>query len=251
MNKHEIIEMVYKRGKKYEGCLMGCYSTEIFTRKEIKSLVRKYHSSKRAIDAVLDKLVQNEYVRSLTRGVTNNGQYTVSKKGEEYLSSKFPGLRYAMSSIVDRHVSPNAKIPKMQRFIDLLGSADSESEKKIINNCFDNCVMLLSKNKRYGNSSLEPFGLFPEIKRESKIEARMEDKLKRIYNIQRNIDENLSLITVLVTDSKKRKDYIDAVKDLTGYLHLYQIALEQEIEKAFEKEEEFHRKHPYNPVAPQ
>ena len=60
-----------------------------------------------------------------------------------------------------------------------------------------------------------PFGLFKSVKRESKIEARIEDKLKRIQKFASS-------------DKKYCSDYYDAIDDLIGYLILYRIALRGE-----------------------
>ena len=42
--------------------------------------------------------------------------------------------------------------------------------------------LLLYKNKHYGNSALEPMGIFYKGSAEDSIKIRLDDKLKRIYN---------------------------------------------------------------------
>ncbi len=66
--------------------------------------------------------------------------------------------------------------------------------------------MLLEKNRRYGDSALNPLQVFCKADPIVQIHARMDDKLKRIKNQQEDEDE-------------------DAHLDLLGYLILEQIAL--------------------------
>ena len=103
-------------------------------------------------------------------------------------------------------------------------------QKKIAEKCDELKTMLLDKNARYGNSSFEPFGLFKSVSRESKIEARIEDKLKRIYNIEKEMKTAMNLIHELSSDSKTSKDYKDAVRDLIGYMIIYDIVLDEIVE---------------------
>jgi|WetSurMetagenome_2_1015567.scaffolds.fasta_scaffold763585_2 hypothetical protein len=42
--------------------------------------------------------------------------------------------------------------------------------------------LLLYKNKHYGNSALEPIGIFYKGSAEDSIKIRLDDKLKRIFN---------------------------------------------------------------------
>lgn len=88
----------------------------------------------------------------------------------------------------------------------------SPTEKLILEKLLDTFELLTFKNRRYGNSSLEPVGIFGSLTRESKIEARLEDKLSRIRNIS----------------DTKSSEYLDAIRDLRGYLYLYEIALQED-----------------------
>ena len=65
--------------------------------------------------------------------------------------------------------------------------------------------MLIDKNRKYGNSALEPVRIFSKADATEQIRVRIDDKLKRIQNEQINEDE-------------------DVVGDLIGYLVLYKIA---------------------------
>ncbi len=65
--------------------------------------------------------------------------------------------------------------------------------------------MLVSKNAKYGNSALEPLGVFSNLSAKEGLLVRIDDKLKRIKN--RSLD----------------KDDEDVVNDLIGYLVLLKI----------------------------
>jgi hypothetical protein len=65
--------------------------------------------------------------------------------------------------------------------------------------------MLVSKNEKYGNSALEPIGVFSKLSPKEGLLIRIDDKLKRIKN--GSID----------------RDDEDVVNDLIGYLVLLKI----------------------------
>ena len=65
--------------------------------------------------------------------------------------------------------------------------------------------MLVSKNEKYGNSALEPLGVFSQLSAKSGLLVRIDDKLKRIKN------------------GSLDKDDEDVVNDLIGYLVLLKI----------------------------
>ena len=64
--------------------------------------------------------------------------------------------------------------------------------------------MLISKNKAYGNSALEPVRIFSKSDEQEGLRVRIDDKLSRI--------------------AKGGKDDEDAVSDLIGYLVLLKIS---------------------------
>lgn len=68
--------------------------------------------------------------------------------------------------------------------------------------------MLIEKNRKYGNSALEPLRIFSKADMLETIRVRMDDKLCRIKNEQSDEDE-------------------DVYMDLMGYLVLYMIGLKQ------------------------
>ena len=65
--------------------------------------------------------------------------------------------------------------------------------------------LLISKNKKYGNSALEPLGVFSQLSAKDGLLVRIDDKLKRIKN------------------GSLDKDDEDVINDLIGYLVLLKI----------------------------
>jgi hypothetical protein len=66
--------------------------------------------------------------------------------------------------------------------------------------------MLIEKNHKYGNSALEPLGVFSQLSAREGLLIRIDDKLKRIKN------------------GSLEKDDEDVVNDLIGYLVLLKIS---------------------------
>ena len=66
-------------------------------------------------------------------------------------------------------------------------------------------ILLLEKNRKYGDSALNPCRIFSKADAVEQIKVRIDDKLKRLQNEQNDEDE-------------------DVVKDLVGYLVLLMIA---------------------------
>lgn len=69
--------------------------------------------------------------------------------------------------------------------------------------------LLISKNQKYGNSALEPLGVFSKLNPEQALFVRIDDKLKRIKN------------------GSLDKDDEDVLNDLIGYLVLLKIHAKQ------------------------
>lgn len=65
--------------------------------------------------------------------------------------------------------------------------------------------MLIAKNQKYGNSAIEPLGIFSDLTPEEGLKVRIDDKLKRIKN------------------GSLDKDDEDVINDLIGYLVLLKI----------------------------
>jgi hypothetical protein len=65
--------------------------------------------------------------------------------------------------------------------------------------------LLIAKNQKYGNSALEPLGVFSQLSAKEGLLIRIDDKLKRIKN------------------GSLQKDDEDVINDLIGYLVLLKI----------------------------
>lgn len=74
--------------------------------------------------------------------------------------------------------------------------------------------LLITKNLKYGNSALEPLGVFSKLSAKEGILVRIDDKLKRIKN------------------GSLEKDDEDVVNDLIGYLVLLKIQMLEEKKKS-------------------
>ena len=70
--------------------------------------------------------------------------------------------------------------------------------------------LLVAKNEKYGNSALEPLGVFSQLSAKDGLLVRIDDKLKRIKN------------------GSLDKDDEDVVNDLVGYLVLLKIHANRE-----------------------
>jgi len=77
----------------------------------------------------------------------------------------------------------------------------NETQKKLEQICINIGKVLIEKNKRYGNSALEPLNIFGKLDIKEGIKQRLDDKLSRIKNS---------------TEHRKND-----VFDLIGYLILY------------------------------
>jgi len=77
---------------------------------------------------------------------------------------------------------------------------------KIANACDEIGNMLITKNRKYGNSVMEPVRIFSKADNIEQICVRIDDKLARIQSGQTDDDE-------------------DTLNDLIGYLILLKIAI--------------------------
>lgn len=92
---------------------------------------------------------------------------------------------------------------------------EAPSGPAIFETCLSICIMLLKKNIAYGNSAIEPIGIFSEGSALEQIKVRIDDKLNRIRNAQSYPGDN-------------------DIDDLIGYLVLLKIAMNNEEEPASE-----------------
>jgi hypothetical protein len=74
--------------------------------------------------------------------------------------------------------------------------------------------LLLQKNRRYGDSAINPIRIFSKSDPLEQIKVRLDDKLSRIRNQQDDEDE-------------------DVITDLIGYLVLYKVACMQQNQMDF------------------
>ena len=85
--------------------------------------------------------------------------------------------------------------------------AYSDVSSRIASVCDGIKEMLLEKNRKYGNSALEPVRIFSKADTIEQIKVRMDDKLSRIKSAQSDEDE-------------------DVWRDLAGYIVLLIVAKE-------------------------
>ncbi len=81
----------------------------------------------------------------------------------------------------------------------------SDSQKQIIETCDYIKKFLIDKNRKYGDSALNPIRVFARSDNIEQINVRIDDKLNRMKNRQNDDDEDIEL-------------------DLAGYLILKMIA---------------------------
>lgn len=89
----------------------------------------------------------------------------------------------------------------------------NETQTAIAEMCDKLKVMLIEKNRKYGNSALSPIRVFSKANDIEQIFVRMDDKLNRIKNRQSDEDE-------------------DVFMDLAGYIILLMIAKQNKKETA-------------------
>jgi hypothetical protein len=85
-----------------------------------------------------------------------------------------------------------------------------DMQKLIVKECDAIKELLLDKNRKYGNSALEPKRIFSKQNVSEQLKVRIDDKLSRISNM--GFSGDLS------------KENEDACQDLIGYLILLRIA---------------------------
>jgi acetyl-CoA carboxylase alpha subunit len=85
----------------------------------------------------------------------------------------------------------------------------SQTQADIASTCDAIKALLLEKNRKYGDSALNPVRVFSQSDTLEQMRVRMDDKLSRLRNQQDDEDE-------------------DVIADLTGYLILYQVARMQQ-----------------------
>ena len=85
----------------------------------------------------------------------------------------------------------------------------TQSQIDIATICDQLKELLLEKNRKYGDSALNPVRVFSNANPLEQIKVRLDDKLSRLRNQQNDEDE-------------------DVLTDLIGYLVLYKVALRRQ-----------------------
>lgn len=84
----------------------------------------------------------------------------------------------------------------------------TDTQNEITAVCNEIRDLLLEKNRKYGDSALNPKRIFSKADAVEQIKVRLDDKISRIMNQQNDDDE-------------------DVVMDLMGYLVLLRVALKR------------------------
>lgn len=92
----------------------------------------------------------------------------------------------------------------------------TDSQEKISEVCDSIKMMLLEKNRKYGDSALNPVRIFSKADTEEQLRVRLDDKLSRIRNAVSDEDE-------------------DPFDDLIGYLILLKVAFSRKNELCEDK----------------
>ena len=88
------------------------------------------------------------------------------------------------------------------------------AQQEIKNVCTSMQELLLEKNKRYGNSALEPVGIFSRQDSGESIKIRLDDKIGRIQNsneLRKNDVADLIGYLVLLAISEGWTDFGDLI----------------------------------------
>ena len=81
----------------------------------------------------------------------------------------------------------------------------TDTQLVIIETCDEIKELLIEKNRKYGDSAINPIRILSKSSNTEQILVRIDDKLNRIKNMQHDEDE-------------------DVITDLIGYLVLYKVA---------------------------
>ena len=86
---------------------------------------------------------------------------------------------------------------------------NTTTQEKISKVCDNVKDMLIEKNRKYGDSALNPIRIFAKSDTVEQIKVRIDDKLNRFKNMQKDDTE-------------------DVINDLIGYLILLKVAQESD-----------------------
>jgi hypothetical protein len=88
----------------------------------------------------------------------------------------------------------------------------SNTQEQIVTVCDDIKQLLLDKNRKYGDSAINPVRIFSKTDATEQLKVRIDDKLNRLKNLQEDETE-------------------DTITDLIGYLILLKIKMKKKPEK--------------------
>ena len=115
---------------------------------------------------------------------------------------------------VEEHDSSNYRVKLNGYWIskldcEIVENELSDNQQKIVKVCDEVKNMLLEKNRKYGDAALNPIRIFAKSDTVEQLKVRIDDKLNRFKNIQKDDTE-------------------DIVNDLIGYLILLKVSEESD-----------------------
>ena len=128
----------------------------------------------------------------------------------------FHGKRIA--EILDA-VDPASVVDQWKEAVGVSDTALTREQENIVGVCIQVCEMLLEKNRKYGNSALNPVRIFSKASPLEQIKVRLDDKLSRLRSEQPDEDE-------------------DVINDIIGYCILFKVASKQMKEDAAKQQKE-------------
>ncbi|RCX32069.1 hypothetical protein [Thioalbus denitrificans] len=96
-----------------------------------------------------------------------------------------PDMRLVQSTWYERTQRPYFERP------DAMTEEQTLVQRLIREECDALCAMLLEKNRKYGNSALEPVRIFSRANPMEQLAVRLDDKLSRIRSGQPDEDEDV------------------------------------------------------------
>jgi len=134
----------------------------------------------------------------------------------------------------------------------------SEVQNLIAETCDEIKNLLLEKNRKYGNSALDPRRIFSKADAIEQIKVRIDDKLNRIANQQSDEDEDVVqdlmgyLVLLRVAHKLRQLEEESASWGCDGDDCCDDVASEETLQDTFERVmEEIEKTNPYQPQTPQ
>lgn len=134
----------------------------------------------------------------------------------------------------------------------------AEVQNLIAETCDEIKNLLLEKNRKYGNSALDPRRIFSKADPIEQIKVRIDDKLNRIANQQSDEDEDVVqdlmgyLVLLRVAHKLRQLEEESASRGCDGDDCCDDVASEETLQDTFERVmEEIEKTNPYQPQTPQ